>query len=270
MTVLQKVVKYLALALAIFLITTIISSIVVVILSISNFLGIRVKEDTKDIKELVCNYDNIRNLNISLGYSNLYIKESDKFFIQTNSADISCNSKNGTLNIKENKNWFFINKSKTLVIHIPSESNFNNITIDTGAGNVNIETLLTNFLNLDLGAGATKIDNISSNKAFISTGAGKLTISKGTINDLKFNMGVGEVSITSKLTGNNSIEAGVGSLKLNLLGNTNDYKVKIEKGIGKTVIDSKNVSDNEIIGTGINIVDIEGGVGQIDVNYIDE
>lgn len=270
MTVFQKVIKYLALALAMFLMTIIISLIAVIILSVSNFFENRVNEDTKDIKELVCNYDNIRNLNISLDYSNLYIKESDKFFIQTNSADINCNNKNGTLDIKENKNWFFVDKSRILVVYIPKENNFNDITINTGAGNVEIEGLLTNSLNLDLGAGETKIDDISSNKTFISTGAGKLTISKGTINDLKFDIGVGEVSITSKLTGNNKIEAGVGSLNLNLLGNIDDYKVKIEKGIGKATIDSKNVSDNEIVGTGDYFVNIEGGVGQIDVNFIEE
>ena len=122
-------------------------------------------------------------------------------------------------------------------------------------------------LKLDLGAGKTDIDNlIVSKDAFINTGAGKFQVLAGSINNLDFDIGVGEANIKTKLTGVNRFDAGVGALKLNLLGNLDDYRIKVSKGIGNISIDSKNVSEGEI-GNGDVIVDIDGGIGEIKVDF---
>ena len=82
-------------------------------------------------------------------------------------------------------------------------------------------------------------------------------------------MGAGTAEITSIITGNNEINSGVGNLKLNLIDNIENYKIKINKGIGKVEIDNKEVSDNEIVGTGLNFINISGGIGTIAVNFME-
>ena len=79
----------------------------------------------------------------------------------------------------------------------------------------------------------------------------------------------GTAEITSIITGNNEINSGVGNLRLNLIDNIENYKIKINKGIGKVEIDNKEVSDNKIVGTGLNFINISGGIGTIAVNFME-
>lgn len=76
-------------------------------------------------------------------------------------------------------------------------------------------------------------------------------------------MGIGETIITSLISGNSNLDTGIGSLELNLIGD--DYKLKINKGIGEITIDNKKVEDNEIIGNGDNNISISGGIGEIKI-----
>ena len=134
---------------------------------------------------------------------------------------------------------------------------------------MNIESINANKFNLDLGAGVTVIDNIIVDSADIDSGAGKFIIKFGKINNLDFDMGAGTAEITSIITGNNEINSGVGNLKLNLIDNIENYKIKINKGIGKVEMDNKEVSDNKIVGTGLNFINISGGIGTIAVNFME-
>ena len=128
---------------------------------------------------------------------------------------------------------------------------------------LNIENMNTRKLALDLGAGSTLIKDIYSDNTNINTGAGSFTIVNGNINDLDLDIGVGKTNITSMITGNSTIDIGIGSLSLNLIGN--NYTFKVNKGIGKVLIDNKEVSDNEVLGMGSNTIKLNGGIGDTTV-----
>ncbi len=80
-------------------------------------------------------------------------------------------------------------------------------------------------------------------------------------------MGVGDVNISGILTGNNKIDTGIGALNLNLSDSSNNYTFKVERGIGKVLIDNTKVEDNEVIGSGSNYIVLNGGIGDIKVNF---
>ena len=58
-----------------------------------------------------------------------------------------------------------------------------------------------------------------------------------------------------------------GGKAFGLLGNKDDYKLDIEKGIGSISVDGDNISNDREIGNGINEVEIHGGVGAINVKF---
>lgn len=269
MTQAQKVIKYLALAFALFLIVIIISSITFGIYTAVNVLGLVDNNDKKIIDLVKTEHSELTNyLDIDINSSNLKIKNGNSFYSETNNGDIEYKQDGNKLIIKEKgKKWFSINKSTDLIIYVPEDMVFNNIDIDNGAGKVSIDKIDTEELDLDLGAGKTVINSINSNKTSISTGAGNFIIKSGNLNDLDFDMGVGSVEITSLITGNSKIDTGVGSLKINLIGSLYDYRIKVDKGLGSVHIDNDKVSDGKIIGNGINFIDINGGVGSIKVNF---
>ena len=268
----QKIIKNLAIALGIFLTIFIISMIIGGIYLITSVFSI--KSDNSIDKEIntlwMQNNENVISLDIDIKFSNLTIKNGDKFLVESNNKNIKYKYNNSSLEVEEIKYNLFNNSDVgEVIITIPSNIRLDSIDIDNGAGSLNIENINANKFNLDLGAGVTVIDNIIVDSADIDSGAGKFIIKFGKINNLDFDMGAGTAEITSIITGNNEINSGVGNLKLNLIDNIENYKIKINKGIGKVEIDNKEVSDNEIVGTGLNFINISGGIGTITVNFME-
>lgn len=275
MTTAQKIIKYLAIAFAMFLVFTIISSILGGIYGLAGVLGLKKNTNTENVEIGTKQSEQIQELttylDIDINYSNLTIKTGEDFVVQSSNNDIEYAQEGNKFKVKEKGHIKFSETAiGDVVIHIPKELVFETVDIDTGAGTVDIETLRTDNLILNLGAGETTIKNIISNKTKIDTGAGKLRIKSGNINDLDFDMGVGETDITAKLTGTNKIDTGIGNLKLQLLGDKQDYKFNISKGIGEVKIEDKSIIEDQTIGDGKNNIIISGGVGQIKVGFIED
>ena len=272
MTSVQKVIKYLAIAFAIFLIVSIISTITAALFALSGILGLKQDIEKSMNSEMVATdleNNDIATLDIEVAFTNLTIKTGDSLKIETDNSNIEYKQENQKLQIKEkNKKWFSNYVEKELILYLPESIQFEKIKIATGAGKIDIETLNTENLSFELGAGETEIQKLNVTKECeIDGGAGKLSIFEGIINDLDLDMGVGEVNLTSSLTGKNEINAGVGSLNIDLQGEKNSYKIQADKGLGSVKIDGKEVSDGETFGNGENYIEVDGGVGNIDIDF---
>lgn len=264
----QKVIKYLAIAFAIFLIVSILSGIMMCFMVFSNLL------DGKEDDEFTSNNkieitDPISSLEIDLRATSTIIREGEKFRIETNNSKIVAKTSNDKLVIKERKGNLFKRKNNyQLVIYLPKDEVYDEVSINSGAGRIDVEKLTTKKLSLDLGAGEVEIDELNVlEETEVDGGAGKFSIHKGNIHKLDLDMGVGKLELTATITGNSKIEAGVGEADIHLLGNESDYKIKVSKGIGKTTLDGNYVKDNTYYGNGSNILYIDGGIGRIDISF---
>lgn len=264
----QKAIKYLAIALALFLMLSIISGIVSALAVISNIF------DNKDhyeimerVKDLGIDSD-AKILDIDIVSSSVIIKVGDEFKAESSNENIEYTKNKDIIYIKEKKhNWFSNGSKGKLVIYVPNDIVLDGVSINSGAGKVEVEKLSTKLLNLDLGAGVVKVKCLNVlNSAKINGGVGEVIIDNSILNDLELDMGVSSLTFTGKLFGKTEIDHGVGSVKLNLLGSKEDYRFYLNKGLGSVTIDGYHIQDDEKIGTGINKIDIDGGVGNIDIN----
>ena len=259
----QKIIKYFAIALAFLLIFTIITTSINFISAVTNFFS---NDDniTENLRELEFTMDT-SNLDIDVTSSNIIFKTGDSFKIETNNKKIELKETNDELKIKEKKRNYFNRKNSDLVITVPVDYKFNKVEIDSGAGVVDIAKLNTEILDFDLGAGKVDVDNLNVlEKTSIEGGAGKISIKNSIINNLDLDMGVGELTLNSLVIGNSKINAGVGKLTLDLIGI--DYKVKVQKGIGEATFNDNNMKDSTYYGEGSNIIEIDGGVGSINIS----
>lgn len=261
MTKIQKLIKNIALAFAIFLVVVIFSGILGVCALI-----FRADEPVAEATttEIVAD-----NLKIDLYAANLKIKTGETFTVTTDNPRISVNTVGTTLTVKEKKkNLFSVTDNYSVVITLPAELKLNNAEIDAGAGRIEIENLTANVFELDLGAGQTDIDNVTAqSKTEINGGAGKININDCTFNNLELDMGVGELEMTAAILGRSKAELGVGNVDILLLGAKEDYLLETEKGIGEITVDGQQVKDNAVTGSGANRIEIEGGVGKIDIDF---
>lgn len=275
MTSLQKIIKYIAIAFAIFLIVNIITAILFGIYSLGNLLGLKDSENItqENLKTISSDITEISKISIECGFTNLQIKSGDIFKVETNNLKISFSENNGNIRIKEeNHNWISNRNNPTsqLIIYIPQDlKTLEKVKIESGAGEVNINNLETEILDLEVGAGGVYIENLNvKEKLKLDGGAGKTEIKNSEINNLDAEMGVGEFILQGKLIGKNKIDSGIGAIKINLEDEISNYTIKSRKGIGSISLDGKKIESDITYGSGENTLDIEGGIGSIDITSL--
>ena len=272
MTTFQKVIKYLAIAFAIFLIVTIIGGILSAIGLFGGFFtGDAVIEDMQTYSVNT----GIRILDIEINAADLYIKEGEAFSVESNLKNLKVDDNNGRLTIKDltkNKRFGgYSYENAVLTIYVPVGTVFENVNLTTGAGRLTVDNLFAETIDFELGAGEVTIGSLVATKsADIEGGAGRITVSGGALKNLDMDMGVGELNLTSAFSGECKLDMGVGESNITLIGNKDDYKLDLEKGLGSITVDGKDVSDFGSSGNGTNKVDISGGIGAINVRFEEE
>lgn len=263
----QKVVKYAALAFAILLSLSIIGGILGVAGAIFGIHGTVAVGDMRDYKI----EGDVVDLDLDISAAELKIVCGEEFKVKSNLKNLKVNVSGGCLKIEEKtkiKIDFFGNgyNDAYLEITLPHDFVFGKVDIDTGAGNVDIERLFAEKIKMSLGAGQVTVEELSASAyADIDGGAGQLNILGGTLKNLDFDMGVGEFNLTASLLGECDLDMGVGRANLTLLGSPDDYTIEFSKGLGSIDFNGDDVENGQIIGNGDTKINIDGGVGAINV-----
>ena len=210
----------------------------------------------------------VRALRMEINAADVKLEQGDAFRVESNLKQLTVSVQNGVLTIRQ-KNKVGVNYTDgMLTLYVPEDTVFESVSIDTGAGRLTADELRTERLDLSLGAEAEEFGYLETTKETdIEGGAGAIVISDGSITDLELEMGVGGLDLTAALLGDSDLSLGVGESKLTLLGNKDDYRVEIEKGLGNILVDGEIVSQYGSYGSGRNSVDIEGGVGEINLSF---
>lgn len=272
MTTTQKIIKYLAIAFALYLVISIFS----IIFDLSREIISSINNDKKESKLLEeyttisNNVNNIESFKIDISNDDIEIKEGEKFEVKTNDPDVKFYHENSKVKIKADKtlSWHLSNSSRgNIIIYLPNEFNISELDLNLGAGKIDIDKIFVETLLMDLGAGTMTAKEINVyEKATINGGAGNINIYSGTINNLNLKLGAGNASIESDLTGSNTLTTGVGKLNLGLSRSKDNYKFDISKGLGNIILNDFDVSEDILIGDGETKIKISGAVGNIIIN----
>ncbi len=265
MTNFQKTVKYIAMAFAIFLTVSIIGGILSMFGLFGGFFGgAAVAEDKKTYSVS----SEIQSLEVKINAADFTIKQGESFSVESNLKHLTVEDKNGVLTIKETKKFANTYTGAVLTLYIPADTVFEKVNIITGAGRLTADSLSASTMNFELGAGEVTIDTlVATSDIDIDGGAGKITVSGGALHNLDLDMGVGQLNLTSALTGDSDFDLGVGESNITIIGNRDDYKLDIEKGIGNITVDGASVSNIKEQGNGNNSIEVSGGIGAINLKF---
>ena len=234
MTTAQKIIKYCAIAFAVFLVVSIIGAVTSVPLLVSGGEGIG------EMKTYAVT-GAVKNLEIDLSGARLEIKTGDHFSVESDHKYLDVENADGILTMKEDRPAFgFYSEGARVILTIPERFTFGKAAIGT----------LT-----------------ATARASINSGAGELRIGGGELAGLNLNIGVGEADLESRLTGNCSIDYGVGELNLILTGTLEDYCITLDKGVGEATLDGTKMSDDVVYGDGETSIEIDGGVGAMKIEF---
>lgn len=273
MTEAQKIIKYIAIALAALLIVGIVSGIYFAGAAIISIFEDDGNEEIGEIEEIILDEGaHPSRLDVEIAAAEVTVKTGDKLRVETNNSRISCSVKGNTLKIVEEGHGLFYkgNSKSVLIITLPEDLIFDEADIEAGAGRLLIESLSVRELSLDLGAGETVVDSLYvSSEAEINAGAGRLEIKSAEIGHIDVNQGVGELDVTVLVKNGGEFNCGVGSVIIDLVGSEADYSVNVEKGLGEIKINGETVSNREdrTYGTGSSRIEINGGVGSASIFF---
>lgn len=240
----QQVVKYCAIAFAIFLIMSIFSGIFYGIYGLftlgDGFISNQNVEEKCQSAEEHC-------LQVSLAASNLTIKTGDSLKVDTKNDKINTTIDGNRLIITEKGRHLFDSyDNRDITLYLPEGATYDKIYISGGAGNINIDTLRAKDLEMSLGVGGTEINILEVEDAKISTGIGDTKINTLEVKDAKISAGIGETSVGLK-------------------SKAEEYSIEVSKGIGSITLNGSSVSDDDTIGSGSRKLDISGGIGAIKI-----
>ena len=261
MNISKKTIKYFAIGLALFIITTMALSLHYFTRALLYIMPTN-NNNTKELIEL----KGIKNINpeyldLELPQGEIIIKKGDTLSIKTNSKKVKIESTDKKVKVNTKNNF---NKNNKIIISTPQT--LKELKLSTGAGAISISDILLEKLEYEAGVGATTIANVLvKNEAKIEGGAGKIEITDSNFNNLKADLGVGLFIFKGEIKGKSQIESGVGEAKINLASPIDDYKITLTKGIGKIYVNGISQKNNLTIGDGINNLKIEGGVGNIKI-----
>lgn len=271
----QRVIKYCAVAFAILLVGGIISAIISGGMLMAHiFGGWYDTESIAGVTEVIevgeVTPENLTGLYIDVKATSVVITRGEEFKLESDEGIIKVSRGNNALYIQE-KDFNLLTdwgtRGRELKLTLPEDWDaLETLRLNAGAGRVEVRDLQVRNLELDLGAGKTELHNVmATERAKVKGGAGYLAVHGSEMKNLDLDMGVGKVELGVKLSGSNQIDAGVGKLELNLRGDAEDYRVKVKKGLGSITLDDEKMADGASWGEGAALVDIDGGVGAIEI-----
>ena len=275
----QKTIKYMAIGFAIFLAVVIISGIAnagfAVVSAITGGIG-HVNKETMDFTDT---FTGVKSLDIDNATGKLTIKTGETFQVEAENVSKHFEarvSSDGTLTISENTRstgflWFnfngFDNPNSKITIYVPAGFVAERTEIETGAGTVSVEGFKTEKLTISAGAGNINGDEIVAEEVTIDGGVGTVTLNNVDFTDADFDCGVGNIDIQGILRGDSELDCGVGDVKLDLLGNVDNYDLKVDSGVGTIRLNGEKLSDEyETDKNADNSIVIDGGVGNVQID----
>ncbi len=258
----QRIVKYLALALAVIILIGIVGGGL-------KLAGLLVHMDRNEapLKTPVTQTigENVTALEMDLKGVELEVRKGAAFTVETDSSTISVRLRGNTLVVRENNSWLQKNTGNVWIT-LPEGFTFHETEINTGAGDLHIEGLSTEELEMSLGAGKLYFSDLNVlRKAEIDGGAGQIILQNGTIQNLDMDLGVGELNLTARLTGKSQIDCGVGKVDLMLI-DAEAYSIRLDKGVGEATYRGEPMKNGTVYGTGEAWVEIDGGIGSITID----
>lgn len=140
-----------------------------------------------------------------------------------------------------------------LRVILPKEKQFQEVELELGASQAEIDGLLADNIKMSIGTGEADISNVHTKMMEMEVGAGEADIKNLTVSNLNLEVGVGEANVQV----NGAIE---------------DFNYRIECGIGEVVVGNDSYgglgAEQTIKNSNTScLIDIECGIGSVDMQF---
>lgn len=204
------------------------------------------------------NFSGIRNLEIEADYSSILLQQYEGSGVQVEASGVSdskymARREGSTLYVKDETHGNY--QGSQINIWIPKDIKLHIVSLDAGAGDIEIDVMEADEFSCEIGGG----------RLFVSE--------KLAAKQIECSVEAGQIEV-SLLSGDEiDLECGAGQITAQLEGNKEDYRLWAECGLGQILFGDDSygsISESITKGSGTKEVNLECGVGQIEIQFENE
>lgn len=205
--------------------------------------------------------ESFTNMEIGFGAGVLDVYYDDVEEVEIHEKNIDgfkVNVKNNTLLIGSNLDVDLHNvddlDNRSLVVIIPTSMAFEDVDLEIGATQADINGLSAKDISVTIGAGQASISNITADNMELEVGAGQATVSNLTAEKI-------------------DVEAGLGQVNIELNGLQEDYNYNVECGMGQVVVGQYSygglgAEQHTHHSHATKEINVECGMGEVQVKFV--
>ena len=243
---LQKVIKYCAMAFAVFLSVVIFGTIVSVVVGVTTGIA-GVNYFMGDDKERI-NLSEEYSLEEAkeLGITDILVDCSAEITVRTGNVlsieavnvteDYEIRQNNGKLSIVQDtpefKIWFWFgnySERETVVVTIPEELVTEQVKVLSGSGEVILSGVEAENLTVDSGSGKVTAENVRAKRLYVDSGSGRVTIAGAMMAETEINSGSGGITVDNSKLGKLLLNSGSGTVRME---NVESEEAEVDSGSG--------------------------------------
>lgn len=133
------------------------------------------------------------------------------------------------------------NKCK-IVFYVPAAYQFDHVSMELGAGRMEVSDLHAGEASLEVGAGEIVVRGTEADKLKLSVGMGSIELDGMSVNQLDVSVGMGGVTAKGSVSGDIMADCSMGSVEMTLAGSRNDFNYKLDCAMGTIELDSDEYS----------------------------
>ncbi|MGN0352539.1 MAG: DUF4097 family beta strand repeat-containing protein [Roseburia sp.] len=207
--------------------------------------------------------DQTQEITVELGYG------YQKYF--------SCETKEDTLHVKYDRKNKLSHSDAEITITVPKVMELENITIESGAGDVDFIGSGFSLKNLVISTGAGDLTAQELNVSElldVEGGAGNIEIEQGAFGKVHVETGAGDCYLSGTVNGDIELETGAGDSDLELKGKESDFNYDLSTGVGEIIIGNTEYNglsnSKEIKNEGAKkCISITSGVGEVEITFVE-
>lgn len=221
----------------------------------------------------------IRELDIEVGACVFETKKSedDSFWVEAeNIGKMQCYAEDGALHVKavhggQGKiSWNIIRSSK-IVLYVPEDFAFDEVSIELGAGTLDFNDLNSTEINLEVGAGQINAKNLVSDELEMSLGAGEIVLKKMKVGNLKADVGMGNLEMDGTVSKDAELQCAMGNITFEVDGEEEDFDYDLECSMGNVTLGKEEfsgiVQERQIDNKADKTMNIECAMGNVEISF---
>lgn len=219
---------------------------------------------------------NVNKLNIEAGGCAFYFEESEdsQFYVEAEgTGKFQCFIKNDSLHVKTTRkvnSWDDYDECK-IKLYIPADYNFEKVTVQLGAGYLEMDDITAAEMDLEVGAGKITADELQAEKCDVEVGMGEILISDMQVSKMNAEVGMGHLMLDGTILGNVDAECAMGAIEMELAGIEEQFNYSIEAAMGNITVDGTDYSgvgqDRTIKNGADKTMNLECAMGNIEVDF---